>query len=47
MYYRIQSTTIINDELRNKIIDIVTQNKDGNLDGVTRKISLLQNKIIQ
>ena len=47
MYYRIQSTTIFDDEIRNEIIDIVAQNKDGNLDGVTRKISLLQNKIVQ
>ncbi len=47
MYYRIQSATIFDDEIRNEIIDIVAQNKDGNLDGVTRKISLSQNKIVQ
>ena len=47
MYYCIQSATFFGDEIRNEIIDIVAQNKDDNLDGVTRKISLLQNKIVQ
>ncbi len=47
MYNRIQSTTIINDEIRNEIIDIVAQNKEGNSDWVPRKINRLQHKIVQ
>lgn len=46
MYYRIQSTTIFDDETRNEIIDIVARNKKGDSVLVANKIGLLQNKIV-